>query len=339
MAVVLCVCLAASCAFAEQTLRERFQKRLEQRTQHKAQIQEIQQAKKNDTEPESEEKSMLVNGSRRSYAIHVPASYDGKTPMPLVVVLHGGGAPTGSAERMSGMTPKADKEGFIVVYPNGIGILPGKFMTWNAWNCCGAAQKRKVDDVGFIRTLIDELEKEYTIDPKRIYATGLSNGAIMSYRLACELSDKFAAVAPVAGALNIENPNPTDPVSVIIFHGTADQHVLYEGGEPKQSWQRDADPTAARVDKPVSYAVSYWVKHDECSPQPKREESGSIIHETYAGGRDGSGVEVYTIKGQGHAWPGGKNGLYYANVDPPTQEISATDLMWDFFARHPKTKG
>ncbi len=284
----------------------------------------------------SEKKSLFYNGVKRTYELHLPNGHDGKKPLPLVIVLHGGGAPVGSAERMSRMSPKADKEGFIVVYPNGTGPFPEKFLTWDAWNCCGPAVKSQVDDVGFIRTLIEKLEKEYAIDPKRIYATGLSNGAMMTYRLGCELSDKIAAIAPVAGALNNDNPHPTDPVSVIIFHGTADEHVLYNGGIPKKSWERSIDPTRIRTDKPVSYAISFWVKHNQCSGVPKKEEAGHIIHETYSGGKNGTAVELYTIVGQGHAWPGGRDGLYYANVNPPTQEISATDIMWDFFARHPK---
>jgi polyhydroxybutyrate depolymerase len=185
-----------------------------------------------------------------------------------------------------------------------------------------------VDDVGFIRALIDELVKARGIDPKRVYATGMSNGGMMTYRLGCELSDKIAAIAPVAGALNVENCAPTNPVSVIIFHGTADEHVLYNGGEPI----RKVD-VHRRVDKPVSYALSFWVTRDGCTATPQRSEKGNICVQIYSGGTDGAEVALYTVNGGGHAWPGGEAYLLGAE---PTREISATDLMWDFFVRHPK---
>ena len=153
----------------------------------------------------------------------------------------------------------------------------------------------------------------------------------MAYRLGCELSDKIAAMAPVAGALNTDNPTASQPVSIIVFHGTEDKHVLYKGGPPLTSLDK-----AKRVDKSVSYAVSFWVKNNQCSLVPQREEHGNIIKETYLGGKNNSEVVVYTIIGQGHAWPGGKNGLRFGNVDQPNQEISATDTIWDFFAHHPK---
>ena len=314
-----------SAAYAQGRLRERLRERMG-----------AKESERSGSEVGGEEGSLEWEGRTRTYQVHLPRGYDGRKSLSLVIVLHGGGAPVGSAERMSAMSPKADKEGFIAVYPNGTSALPKKFLTWNAWNCCAYALKHDVDDVGFIRALIEKLEKEYNIDPKRIYATGLSNGAIMSYRLGVELSDKIAAIAPVEGALNIDNPRPTNPVSVIIFHGTSDQHVLYNGGVAKKSWERAVNPTMKRVDRSVSYAVSFWVKHDQCAPNSKKEQYGHIVHEVYTGCRDGTGVEVYTVIGQGHAWPGGKNGLYYANVDPPTQEISATDLMWDFFTLHSK---
>jgi len=204
-------------------------------------------------------------------------------------------------------------------------------LTWNAWNCCGAALKNNVNDVGFIKAMIERLGKEYSIDPKRIYATGLSNGAMMAYRLGAELSDKIAAIAPVAGALNAENLHPSNPVSVLIFHGTEDKYILYGGGTPEKLLE-----TVKRVDKPVSYAVSYWVSRDRCKTGPEREVSGQITREIYSGGLNGTEVALYTVKGQGHAWPGGGSGLLYGNMDEPTKEISATDIIWDFFKAHPK---
>jgi polyhydroxybutyrate depolymerase len=271
--------------------------------------------------------ALTVGQRGRTYLLHLPPVYDGKRLLPLVIVLHGGGGNAPGAVRMTGFSEKADKEGFVVVYPNGSGRLKTRLLTWNSGNCCGYAMDQNVDDVGFIRALIDELVTLRAIDPKRVYVTGMSNGGMMTYRLGCELSDKIAAIAPVAGALNVENCQPANPVSVIIFHGTADEHVLYKGGEPIQKVDRHY-----RVDKSVAYAVSFWVKHDGCSETPQRSEKGSIQAEIY-GGKDGVEVVLYTVNGGGHAWPGGQ--AYLLGTEP-TREISATDLMWEFFVRHPK---
>jgi len=274
-------------------------------------------------------RSLNVGGLERSYIVHVPPADRGRGALPLVIVLHGGGGHAENVMRVSGMSDKADKEGFMVVYPNGSGRLKNRLLTWNAGYCCGYALDHKVDDVGFIRALIEELQREANVDAKRIYVTGESNGAMMAYQLGCELSDKIAAIAPVAGAMGDGNCRPEFPLPVIIFQGTADEHVLYEGGKPKKSLDR-----REREDKPVSYAVSFWVKHNGCSPIPQRQEKGNIVQESYTGCRDGADVVLYTIKGGRHAWPGGKKGR--PEADEPTQEISATDLMWDFFVRHPK---
>jgi polyhydroxybutyrate depolymerase len=272
---------------------------------------------------------MLSGGRVRTFLLHVPLSYDGRQRMPLVIVLHGGGGNADSVVEMSGMSARADSAGFIAVYPNGTGALGNdRLLTWNVGNCCGYALDNGVDDVGFIRGLIARLEVELAIDPARVYATGVSNGGMLSYYLAVELSDKIAAIAPVSGAMDMPDPQPGSPVSVIIFHGTADEHVLYNGGVPLQ--QLD---THTRVDKSVAYAVNFWVAFDGCTLSGNVTR-GHIITTSYGGGKNGTGVVLYAIVGGGHAWPGGN--AVRLGGDTPTQEISATDLMWDFFAAHPK---
>jgi len=272
--------------------------------------------------------TLEFGGRERTCLVHLPTRYDGQRALPVVLVLHGGGTHAEAAELMSGFSRKADREGFIVAYPNGTGRLKDRILTWNAGNCCGYAMDNRVDDMGFIRTLIERLERDFKVDSSRIYVTGISNGGMMAYRLAFELSDKIAAIAPVAGALNIDG-QPTQPVSVIIFHGTDDEHVLYEGGKPKKQadWH-------SRVDRPVSYAVEFWVKHNGCATRPQRTEKGNIITETYSGGRNGSEVTLVTIRGGNHSWPGGPH--IAAFLDKPTPEISATDVMWEFFVGYPK---
>jgi polyhydroxybutyrate depolymerase len=266
-------------------------------------------------------KTLECGGRTRWYLVHPPKGYDGKTLLPLVLVLHGAVQGAINVERMSGMSAKADKENFLVAYPNGTsgsGLAP----TWNAGACCGYAMIHKVDDVGFLRALIDRLEHDYTIDPKRIFVTGISNGGMMSYRLACELADRVAAIAPVEGAQDLEC-RPSGPVSVLIFHGTADLLVPYKGGRtPFQIGPK-------RTDTPVSSTVAFWVKQDGCSTTPKHEETTQLLVDTYSDCKDGTGVALYTILGGHHMWPGTR----LSHNDVP-----ATDIMWSFFAAHPKRK-
>jgi len=278
--------------------------------------------------------SVNVGGLVRTYIVHLPSGYglNKEKPLPLVLVLHGGGGNASSAARISGFNAKSNREGFIVAYPNGTGrFRKDVVLNWNAGNCCGYAMDNNVDDVAFLKALIEKVQRDHNVDRKRIFITGLANGGMMAYRAACELSDTIAAVAPVAGALNVRECKPRSPVSVVIFHGTADEHVLYQGGEPKKLFER----LRKRVDKSVSYAVSLWVRSNGCSPVPRKEQRGSVLRETYAEGKDGAEVSLYTIKGEGHTWPGGKKGRY-PGADEPTQEISATDVMWEFFKNHPK---
>ena len=319
--ILLLLLNVCSQSFAEGIFREKFRGKLIKNING---IQETQPI----SNSQDVSNSFIVDGRERSYLVHLPLHYTKQKSFPLVFVLHGGGGDMECSVRMSGINDKADKENFIVIYPNGTGKLKGKLLTWNSGNCCGYAMKNNIDDVNFMRALIEKIENDYNADKKRIYFTGISNGAMMSYRIACELSDKIAAIAPVAEALNCPC-NSKHPVSVIIFHGTEDQHVPYNGGAGEKSVEK-------RIDNSVSYAVNLWTKNNDCMPTPKREDFGNIIHDIYTGGQAGSAVELYTIKGQGHAWPGGKKGLRNGNADDPTQEISATDIMWEFFKSHPK---
>lgn len=263
--------------------------------------------------------SIEIGGRTRGYILHLPAGYSGNARPPLVIVLHGAIQGNASAERMSGMSALADKEKFVVVYPEGTSMM-GNAPTWNAGNCCGYAQQKHVDDIAFLRALIGKLEKDYSIDPKRIYVTGISNGGMMSFRVACEMADVVAAVAPVEGAQNVDC-KPSAPVSVIVFHGTADRLVPFNGGSsPYQIGQH-------RSDTPVADAVAFWVKENGCAPMPKRQESAEVHVVTYLGCKDGTGVALYAIQGGRHTWPG----TSISHVDLP-----ATDVMWKFFMQHPK---
>lgn len=273
--------------------------------------------------------SLRHDGRARTYLVHLPPDFDRAKSRPVVLVFHGGGGHGGQMAQMTGFSAKADREGFIAVYPNGTGRWQNRFLTWNAGNCCAYAYENRVDDVGFVRALIAQLKKDFPVDPRRVYVTGISNGGMMSYRLACELSDLVAAAGPVAGAQNIEC-RPSRPVSLVVLHGTADLHVRYGGGPPL----RMADARNPRVDRPVAEAVAFWVRHNGCSETPVKEKRGKVAIESYGGCAAGTAVTLYTLLDEGHTWPGGKKWAFWA--DEPSREISATDAIWEFFRAHPK---
>jgi polyhydroxybutyrate depolymerase len=283
---------------------------------------------------------ILHAGLLRSYYLHIPPAYDGTTPVPLVVVLHGGGGSGENVEQQSGMSLKADAEGFIAAYPNGSGLFRNRLLTWNAGFCCAYAWENDVDDVGFIRRLIEKLQQHYAIDAKKIFVTGMSNGGIMSYRLAAEMSDVFAAAAPVAASLGgqaVENaplwmPSPpAQAVSIIAFNGMLDTRVPYQGGIPAADDARGAYSYLS-----VAESVSFWIESNACPAGAAREISlsSNIIVDTWSGCDAHTAVVLYSIVDGGHAWPGGEKG--WSGGDEPTREISATDIMWDFFKTHPK---
>jgi polyhydroxybutyrate depolymerase len=249
------------------------------------------------------------DGQKRTYNIHVPTSYDPSISYPLVIVLHGWGENALGIEKRTGFSEKADEEGFIVVYPD------GTQRSWNAGFCCGYALKNNIDDVGFIHALIEKITEEYSINSSRIYITGSSNGGMMGYRIGSELSNIVAAIGPVSATIGKESwviPDPDYPVSVIAFNGMMDKLVRYDGGRLLS----------------VNESISFWVNQNNCSttPQTNISESGNIIVDTYSEGDNGTEVVLYSIVNGGHVWPAGE----------PTHEISATDIMWEFFENHPK---
>jgi polyhydroxybutyrate depolymerase len=178
--------------------------------------------------------TLTVGGLIRTSIVRVPNSHDQSTPMPVVLALHGATMNGPMMAWFSGLNQKADEAGFIVVYPNGTGRFSS--YTWNGGNCCGSDTQNDVDDVAFINALLDDLMGSYHIDARRIYVTGMSNGAVMSYRLASELSDRIAAIALVSGSMATEISQPKRPVSVLHFHGTMDEYIPFLGGKVRRAY-------------------------------------------------------------------------------------------------------
>jgi polyhydroxybutyrate depolymerase len=252
----------------------------------------------------------------RNASVHVPAKYDPTVATMLVLNFHGYLADATQQAELSKMNAASDTRGFIVVYPNGIQN------SWNAGTCCGTAASQKVDDVGFVSALIDKLEADYCIDPKRVFATGMSNGGFLSNRLGCELSDRIAAIAPVAGVLGIplDSCNPPRKVPVMHFHGTADFVVPYGGN--------------AFLGYPaVKDSVGRWIKLDACGDATATTYSqGDATCATSQGCGDGSEVTLCTIQDGGHTWPGGAP---MAGLGKTSTDLDATNHMLDFFEKHP----
>jgi polyhydroxybutyrate depolymerase len=292
-------------------------------------------------------------GLTRSYEVHTPPSYDGSTPLPVVLVLHGGGGSAGNMIRWIKMNDTADEAGFIAVYPNGYPAMEGRYV-WNSGACCEPAISSEADDVGFIAAMLDALEEEYAIDGRRIYSTGVSNGAMMSYTLASELSDRIAAIAPVAAAMGFDEIQASRPVPVLHIHGTEDINAPIAGGVGPNS-------LAGFPHIPLSDCIAKWVEHNGCPPKPKvtelpdlEDDRTSVRREVYGPGEEGAEVILYLIEGGGHTWPGRPDlaewylyriGVRGMEPDPQTLEvlrrcgrasrdISANDIIWEFFSRH-----
>jgi polyhydroxybutyrate depolymerase len=262
------------------------------------------------------EVDLEVDGVTRRYELHVPPAYDGRTPLPLVLTFHGFGGRPAQIRMFTQMDATADARGFVVVYPEGLDE------SWNAGVCCGLSAENEVDDVGFVRAVIEDISERGCIDRSRVYATGMSNGGFFSHRLACEASDVIAAIGPVAGVLGVDSSAcmPERPVPVIHFHGTSDSIVLYEGG----------CPSACLSDsESVADTIAGWVERDGCTEAPEVVlRNGSATCETTQGCDGDASVTLCSIGGDaGHCWPGQLLCLYGESTD----DISANELMLDLF--------
>ncbi|HWA14766.1 MAG TPA: PHB depolymerase family esterase [Burkholderiales bacterium] len=284
-------------------------------------------------------------GRSRSYIVHVPLDRL-VNPWPVVLNFHGGGSSAAGQQAYTRMDAIADREGFLVVYPNGSGALGNRLLTWNAGDCCGYALNHRIDDVGFVRALVEDLARRTDIDRSRIYATGLSNGAMMAYRLAVDAPDLVAAIAPVAGAY-ATLPAPHRPaVPVMHIHSIDDKRAIYAGGlGPPYPFTR----TLVRH-PPVESVVAGWARHDGCSAEPAVEiplhgrgisEGHTATTLRFLACASGAEVVLVRLTGAGHVWPGGAHeyvsrilGSQSKILGAATDVIDANREIWRFVSAY-----
>lgn len=261
-------------------------------------------------------KTITHDGGTREYIIHIPGSYDGSSDVPLLFCFHGYTSSANTIMSYSKFNTISNNNGFIVVYPQGT-LLDGN----THWNVGGWTLNSTTDDVGFTDALLDTLINDYSIDIKKVYSTGMSNGGYMSFLLACQLSDRFAAIASVTGSMTIQTYNacsPTHPMPVMQIHGTADGTVPYNGSS---SWT-----------KSISSVLTYWTTNNNCNTSPTNtlientntSDGSTVEHIVYSNCTNCARVEHYKVIGGDHDWPG-----VWGNMD-----INASNLVWEFLSKY-----
>ena len=264
--------------------------------------------------------SITHDGIQRDYILYIPEIYDGNTTVPLVLNFHGFGSSASQQMFYGDFRDIADTEGFLLVHPEGTTFIGNQF-----WNVGFPGISSTIDDVGFTEALIDELATLYAIDLDRVYATGMSNGGFMSFLLACQLSEKIAAVASVTGSMTqdtFDDCNAQRPTPVLQIHGTEDDVVLYNGNT---------------LSIPIADVISYWVDHNNSETTPTTttfpdidpSDGSTIEHSVYEDGDNGITTEHMKVIGGGHTWPGS-----VINTGGTNQDIDASMEIWLFFSRY-----
>lgn len=274
--------------------------------------------------------TLSSGGKTRKFILRVPKGYDGTKAVPVVMVLHGWTGSAEAAELYTRMGEKADKEGFVAVFPDGLGN-PG----WQGWNAGWinlTALDPAPDDVGFLTSVLDQVEKEVNADKGREYVVGHSNGAFMANLLGAKLGSRLAAIASMAGSVGLNStkqiPAPTAPISVMLLHGKADKMVGY-------------DISAQALLKPIGAVDSarFWAKADGCSltPTTSKSSDGKVVTDRYTGGKNGTEVVLVSVEGAPHEWWGGLGRNSSGGpIEVPSHGAPVADLVWEFFRTHPK---
>lgn len=287
-------------------------------------------------------RSVVSGGVRHDFHVYIPSSYDGVRELPALLFFHGGGGNAEQGERTVRLRPTAEARGFILVRPEGYDRSGLGLRTWNAGACCPGAVDDGVDHVAAVGAILDAVEREWRVDPDRVFATGHSNGGMMAYRLACELSDRIAAIAPNAAVLvdhdldavpprELFRCEPRRPVPVMHMHGDADTCVPMQGGRSTNEFDTGLRP-------PVADSIGRFLAINQASMTPRTTyRRGDVTCVTHDGAQDAD-VVLCTAAGGGHAWPGaryaartrsncGGNAIY---------GLDANDAIWDFFLKHPR---
>lgn len=264
--------------------------------------------------PGTSTRSLSSSGEQRQYLLHVPAGYDASAPVPLILIFHGYFGSAQGMQGVTGMSALADQHGFAVAY--GVGVSS----SWNAGKCCGSSAAVDRPDVQYVSDVIDHASAELCIDPKRVYAAGMSNGSMLSNRLGCALADRIAAIGAVAGPRAIDECKPSRPLPVIAFHGTSDAIVPYDGGGSGGA-------------EPVMESFAFWSQNAACNDQPaqvfQKGDATCVERSACAGG---AAVRLCTIQNGGHQWPGG---VAIFGLGAQTDDIQASAELVDFFLAHP----
>ena len=281
--------------------------------------------------------SVTVGGLKRTFIVHLPAGYSGNKILPLIIALHGGGGSGFDMERLTegGLNRLADEHGFIVVYPDAVG------KHWNDGRNLSRyeSQRKNVDDVGFIVALINYLTKNYHVDSRNVFVVGMSNGGLMTYRLACEIPERLAAVAVVGVSMSenlYDSCSPRTPVPIMIILGTDDPIVPWDGGE------LHFGPVKLGRVVSVEKTVEYWADRNGCTVRHRREylpdtdpEDGTRVWiERYSNCSGEAEVVLYGIEGGGHTWPGGYQYLPESIIGRTSRDIDANEVIWNFFTEH-----
>lgn len=280
-------------------------------------------------EPGFHKRSIRFEGLNRSYLIHIPKDAAPGKALPVVLALHGATMDAQAMAWFSGLNALSQQENVVVVYPNGTGPLE-LLQTWNAGNFPGGLARRKVDDIGFLAAVLDDVQRVAPVDRRRVYATGMSNGAMMCYRLAAEMADRIAAIAPVAGTLAMDRIEPKRPVPILHFHGTKDTLVPFEGNgtRGKKLYHFHS----------VNDTVQAWVKANHCEAEPTvfsmlpSNDGLQVQRRQYHPKDGGAEVVLYVIDGGGHTWPG--RDVAPAFLGKCARNLPANQLIWEFFRKY-----